>query len=47
MSCNNQQSMITIIYLSVDKFMEQSQKIGVTHGFDTNSVFCPTDVDCS
>jgi hypothetical protein len=44
MSCNNQQRMITIIYLSVDKLMEQSQKIGATHGFDANSVFCPSNV---
>jgi hypothetical protein len=35
--------MIKIIYSLFDKLMEGSQKIGVTHGLDANSVFCPTD----
>jgi hypothetical protein len=44
MSCNNQQHMITIIYSLFDKLMEQShKKIGATHGFDANSVFCRTN----
>jgi hypothetical protein len=44
MSCNNQQSLITIFYSLVDKLMILiTQKIGVTHGFDANSVLCPTN----
>jgi hypothetical protein len=45
MSHNNQQSVITIFYLLVDKLMDTShKKIGAPHGFDANSVFHPTNV---
>ena len=44
MSHNNQQSVITIFYLLVNKLMDMiTQKIGAPHGFDANSVFCPTN----
>jgi hypothetical protein len=45
LSCNNQQRVIAIFYLLVDKLMDQSHtKIGAPHGFDANSVFRPTNV---
>jgi hypothetical protein len=46
MSSNNQQCMITIIYLSVNKLMERSHKKLVQHMVfmqTVPSVFCPTN----